>query len=57
MPLLKGKENIGHNITEMEAAGHSKKQAIAAALHTAYGNKGMKRKPGLSKKGKGFLGG
>ena len=35
MPLLKGKKNIGHNIKEMEASGHPKKQAIAAALNTA----------------------
>lgn len=35
MPLLKGKANIGHNIEEMEEHGHPKKQAVAAALHTA----------------------
>ena len=35
MPLLKGKENIGHNIAEMEKAGHPRKQAIAAAYHAA----------------------
>ena len=35
MPLLPGKKNIGHNIKEMEAAGHKKSQAIAAALETA----------------------
>lgn len=35
MPLLKGKKNIGHNIKEMEQAGHSKAQSIAAALNTA----------------------
>lgn len=43
MPLLKGKKNIGHNIREMEKAGHPHKQAVAAALHTAY-PKGSKRK-------------
>lgn len=42
MPLLKGKENIGHNIKEMENAGHPHKQAVAAALNEA----------GESKKGK-----
>ena len=36
MPLLPGKENIGHNIKEMEAAGHPKAQAVAASLHEAY---------------------
>lgn len=35
MPLLKGKKNIGHNIAEMESAGHPRDQAIAAALRTA----------------------
>lgn len=35
MPLLKGKENIGHNVKEMEAHGHSKAQSVAAALRTA----------------------
>lgn len=35
MPLLPGKKNIGHNISEMESAGHSKAQSIAAALNTA----------------------
>jgi len=35
MPLLKGKRNIGHNISEMEKSGHSKKQSIAAALNVA----------------------
>lgn len=43
MPLLKGKKNIGHNIREMEKAGHPHKQAVAAALHTAN-PKGSKRK-------------
>ena len=35
MPLLKGKSEIGHNIGEMEAAGHPRDQAIAAALRVA----------------------
>jgi hypothetical protein len=37
MPLSKGtsKETIGHNIAEMEASGHPKKQAIAASLNEA----------------------
>lgn len=35
MPLLKGKSEIGHNVKEMEAAGHPKKQAVAAALREA----------------------
>lgn len=37
MPLKKGKSKkvIGKNIAEMEAAGHPKAQAIAAALNTA----------------------
>jgi hypothetical protein len=35
MPLLKGKGKkvIGNNIKEMEKAGHSKKQSIAASLN------------------------
>lgn len=49
MPLHKGKSKkvIGENIREMEASGHPKKQAIAAALSTA-------RKSGarIPKKGK-----
>lgn len=36
MPLLPGKDEIGHNVTEMEKAGHPKSVAVAAALHTAY---------------------
>jgi len=37
MPLAQGKSRkvIGHNIAEMEAAGHPRDQAIAAALRTA----------------------
>ncbi len=35
MPLAKGvsQKTVGHNIAEMEAAGHPKKQSIAAALN------------------------
>jgi hypothetical protein len=35
MPLLHGKKNIGHNISEMEDSGHPRDQAIAAALNVA----------------------
>ncbi len=35
MPLLPGKNNIGHNIEEMEQAGHSRAQSIAASLNEA----------------------
>jgi hypothetical protein len=35
MPLLKGKENIGHNVTTEENAGKPKAQAVAIALKTA----------------------
>lgn len=35
MPLLPGKKNIGHNISEMESSGHSKAQSIAASLNEA----------------------
>lgn len=35
MPLLPGKRNVGHNIEEMESAGHPRAQAIAAALDVA----------------------
>lgn len=35
MPLLPGKKNIGHNISEMEESGHEPKQAIAASLNEA----------------------
>lgn len=35
MPLLPGKRNIGHNISEMERAGHPRDQSIAAALNVA----------------------
>lgn len=35
MPLIPGKSHIGSNIREMEAAGHPRDQAIAAALNVA----------------------
>lgn len=35
MPLKKGKKNIGKNIKELEAHGHSRKQSIAIALNVA----------------------
>ena len=37
MPLEKGtsRKVIGHNIKEMEASGHSRKQSIAASLNQA----------------------
>lgn len=35
MPLKPGKKNIGRNIKEMEASGHSKDQSIAASLNEA----------------------
>ena len=46
MPLLKGKSHIGSNISEMESAGHSREQSIAAALnvarhHRAHGGASM----------------
>jgi hypothetical protein len=43
VPLKKGRSRavIGENIAEMEAAGHPRRQAIAASLRSA----GVKRKP------------
>jgi hypothetical protein len=35
MPLLPGVENIGHNIREMQRAGHKYSQALAASLRAA----------------------
>jgi len=35
MPLLAGKGKVGHNIREMQRAGHPHEQAVAAALHKA----------------------
>jgi hypothetical protein len=46
MPLLPGKSNIGHNISEMEASGHPHNQAVAAALREA----GVPKKPSFHHK-------
>lgn len=35
MPLLKGKENIGHNVETEENAGKPHAQAVSIALKTA----------------------
>lgn len=35
MPLLKGKENIGHNVEIEKSAGKKKDQAVAIALREA----------------------
>lgn len=35
MPLLKGKTNIGRNISELKSAGHPHKQSVAIALDVA----------------------
>lgn len=45
MPLKKGsgRKVIGENIKEMEASGHPRKQAIAAALDTARRSKKGKK--------------
>lgn len=50
MPLLKGTKNIGHNIAEMEASGHKKSQAIAAALNVARKSGAKIPKPKHKKK-------
>jgi uncharacterized protein DUF6496 len=53
MPLKKGtsRATIGSNIKEMEASGHKKSQAIAAALNEAResGAKIPKKKKGKKK--------
>lgn len=43
MPLLPGKENIGHNISEMIKAGHPRDQAIAAAMNESRKHPHMAR--------------
>lgn len=45
-PLKKGSSHkvIDENIHEMIKAGHPVKQAVAAALHTAQGKKGGKKR-------------
>jgi ADP-ribose pyrophosphatase YjhB (NUDIX family) len=55
MPLLPGKANIGHNVKEMEAAGHPRDQSIAAALnearkHRAHGGLNMLHVPHIRPK-------
>lgn len=47
MPLTKSKSKkaIGKNIAEMEAAGHPRDQAIAAAMNVYRQATGKKRKP------------
>jgi hypothetical protein len=56
MPLKKGtsKKTIGKNIGEMEAAGHPKKQAIAASLNEAR-KSGAKIPKKSAKKEKGHV--
>lgn len=50
MPLLPGKENIGHNIKTEEVAGKKPAQATAIALHTAdKGKHGMDHKAAIAK--------
>lgn len=44
MPLLEGKSNIGHNVTELESTGRSKEQALAIALKKAGVAKKKKKK-------------
>lgn len=44
MPLKSGKSQVGHNIREMEAAGHPYPQALAAALNKANIKKKKKKK-------------
>src|SRR5262245_50461383 len=48
MPLLPGKANVGHNISEMVKSGHPRDQAIAASLKKA-GLSNKYDKPGRGK--------
>jgi hypothetical protein len=52
MPLKKGtsKKTIGKNISEMEASGHPKNQAIAASLNEARKSGAKIPKPAKGKK-------
>jgi ribosomal protein L12E/L44/L45/RPP1/RPP2 len=52
MPLKKGssKETVSQNISEMIKSGHSKEQAVAAALSQARKAPGGKKKFPLLKK-------
>ena len=44
MPLLKGKKNVGKNISLLMSEGRPQKQAIAIALNTAGMSKPKKKK-------------
>ena len=48
MPLLRGKAEIGHNVKEMEAAGHPGAHAVAAALRTAGVPRARDAQPGMA---------
>ncbi len=50
MPLLKGKKNIGKNISELESSGHKKSQSIAIALDVARKSGAKIKKPAKKKK-------
>ena len=47
MPLLKGKSEVGHNVKEMEAAGHPRAQAVAASLREAGVPKARDAQPAM----------
>jgi len=46
MPLKPGKRNIGRNIREMERHGYPRREAVAASLSEAYGEKPAKKRKG-----------
>jgi len=48
MPLLKGKKNIGKNVSMLRHEGRPQKQAIAIAMNTA-GKKKRKKKETMEK--------